>query len=380
MSVEDRLRHLAESIHGMRVGGFSERETERYLVEPFLDALEYDSRNPNEVQTQLPIRIGSTTKSCDYAIKVGGEVRVLVEAKKSSVSLDSPGQLASYFSQVPNALLGIYTNGIEYRFYAERNEGRVKRMDDAPFLVVDLRHPDPVAMSSVARCSKSHLSDAEGFQHWVTDLAYARAVHDRLRLELTEHPSDELVHLAMAWVGVDVGPPVETNRFREIVRDAARRIVLGSPDSESVSPPPRVGDGRTVPLSDVVGHINSWGTTTGHEMRRRAPKAMELPDGTEVPLRHWYDVVLETARWLHRKQLLTTANCEIQDPGWADFNILSPNARHRDGREFRYGGGLIGDTGIRMNKDLGAIRLMNNAVRLLEHFEQDPSRVTLRFP
>ena len=108
------------------------------------------------------------------------------------------------------------------------------------------------------------------------------------------------MHLAMDWAGVDAGTPEEIDRFREVVRDAARRIVLGSPGGESVSPPLRVGDGHTVPLSDIVGHINSWGTTTGHEMRRRAPKAMELPDGTEVPLRHWYDVVLETARWLHR--------------------------------------------------------------------------------
>ncbi len=252
MSVEDRLHHLAESIHGMPVAGFSERETERSLVEPFLDALGYESRNPSEVLTQYPIRIGSTTTSCDYAIKVGDEVRVLVEAKRPSVSLESPGQLDSYFSRVPTALLGIYTNGLEYRFYAERNRGRVKQMDGDSFLVLDLRRLDPTAISRAARCSKSHLSDAEGFQNWVTDLGYSRVIHDRLRHELTGHPSDELVHLAMGWAGVAMRTTEEVSRFREIVRDAVRRIVSGA-----VAPPPTVGDGHTPPPRVGDGHITA---------------------------------------------------------------------------------------------------------------------------
>ncbi len=274
MSVEDRLHHLAESIHGMTVAGFSERETERSLIEPFLDALGYESRNPNEVQTQYPIRIGSTTTSCDYAIKVGDEVRVLVEAKKPSVSLESPGQLDSYFSRVPTALLGIYTNGLEYRFYAERNLGRVKQMDGDPFLVLDLRRLDPTAISRAARCSKSHLSDAEGFQHWVTDLGYSRVVHDRLRHELTGHPSDELVHLAMGWAGVVIRTTEEVSRFREIVRDAARRIV-----GDAVAPPPRVGDGHTTALE-------RFEQAFGKSYRRRSYNAITIRPYATIYFNH----------------------------------------------------------------------------------------------
>ena len=383
MSVEDRLRRLGESIKGMALSGFSERETERYLVEPFLDAIGYDPRNPNEVKTQFPIQIGSTTKNCDYAAIVDDEVRILVEGKRSSVSLDSPGQLASYFSQVPTALLGIYTNGIEYRLYAERNRGRVKQMDSHPFLVLDLRRLERTVMSVVVRCSKEHFRDTEGFQHMVMELGYSRVIHDRLRHELTSCPSDELVHLAMDWAGVEVRTPQEINRFRQIVKDTASRVLSNPDEALAVEPaasPRAVGEGRTVSLGDVVEHINSWGAITGHEMRKRAPRMMEFPDGTEVPLKHWYHVVLETAYWLHRKQLLTTTNSEIQDAGYADHHILSANGRHRDGSDFRYGGEPIRDTGIRMNKDLGAVRLMNNAVKLLEHFGQDLSRVSLRFP
>ena len=131
----------------------SERETERYLVEPFLDALGYDSRNPDEVQSQIPIQTGSTTRNCDYAVKLDGEVKFLIECKKPGVNLDDPGQLASYFSQV-DALFGIYTNGLEYRCYADSDQSRFKRMDSVPFLILDLRDLDEGAVSSAARCSR----------------------------------------------------------------------------------------------------------------------------------------------------------------------------------------------------------------------------------
>ena len=226
MNVEDQLRALAEKVQGMPTSGFTERETERYLVEPFLDALGYDSRNPSEVEAQFPIKIGSTTRICDYAVKVDDEVRVLVEAKKASVSLDSPGQLASYFSQAPTALLGIYTNGLEYRFYAEHNQGRVKQMDSAPFLVLDLRRLDQAAMTGASQCAKNQLADAEGFLRVVSDSRYSRLLEDRLRRELTGQPSDEFVSLAMDWAGIGEKTPELVERFRVMVSIVARNMLV----------------------------------------------------------------------------------------------------------------------------------------------------------
>ena len=383
MSVENELHRLAERIRDMPVAGFSERQTEQYLVGPFLDGLGYDSRNPNEVQSQFPIQIGSTSRSCDYAVVVDGEVRVLVEVKKPSVSLDDPGQLGSYFSQVKSALLGIYTNGLEFRFYAERNRDRVKRMDSNPFLVLDLRRLDRTAISGVARCSKAHLQDAEGFQNWVTELGYLRAIHDRLHRELTGRSSDEFVRMAMSWAGVEVQTPEAISRFREIVETAASQILRpNTPESPPVEPDPISGedDGEhVISLNDAVHQIRSWGRVTGNEMRKRSPRIMKFSDGTEVRLRAWNNVPLETAFWLYQNKLLTVTNCEVQDAGNPDWYILSLDGKHRDGRDFRNRGEPLKNTGIKMNKDLGAIRLMENAVKLLEHFGQDPSRVFLSF-
>lgn len=231
MSVEVQVGELAQRMPGMPVAGFSERETEQYLVSPFIDALDFDSRDPDEVLMQFPIRMGSTTKSCDYAIRLHGEVRILIECKKASMPLDDSGQLASYFSQLSTALLGIYTNGIEYRFYSEDNRERIKRMDSEPFLVLDLRSLDQAAMQTLSTC-KDKLGDPQGFLEWVDGLRAERALGERLRRELMDRPSDELVSLAMDWVGAKDKTPERIGRFRGIFSAAVRDILQPSSPGE----------------------------------------------------------------------------------------------------------------------------------------------------
>ena len=393
MSVEAQLRALAERVQSMPTSGFTERETERYLVEPFLDALGYDSRNPGEVEAQFPVKIGSTTRICDYAITVENEVRVLVEAKKASVSLDSPGQLASYFSQVPTALLGIYTNGLEYRFYTEHNQGRVKRMDDNPFLTLDLRNLDQPAIGRAVKCGKEELGDTDGFQQWMTRLRHTRVVGDRLRRELMGEPSDELVCLAMDWAGVEGKTPERITQFRTVLKDAACDILGiaslgGSQRGERPRPQPTQVPGDAQPpqllgtgwlsLGELVRRLESQGTTSHGDMRRNAPRAIRFPDGQQSSLGSWLQLAMETAYWLHRRGLLNLSNCEIQDAVHPKRNILSAEALHPDGKPFRFGGKAIRDTGIKIDTQRGGLHFTQNVCVLLERFNQDPSQVYLK--
>ena len=392
MSVESRLRELAERVQGMS-GGFSERDTERYLVEPFMDALGYDSRNPAEVQAQLPVKIGSTTKNCDYAITVENEVRILIEAKRASVSLDSPGQLASYFSQVPTALLGIYTNGLEYRFYTEHNQGRVKQMDDDPFLVLNLRNLDQTAIGRAARCGKEEFGDADRFQQWVTGLRHTRVVGDRLRRELMGQPSDELVNLAMDWAGVAEKTPERITQFRTVLKDAACDLLgiaslSGSqrgerprPQSTQVpddtQPPQLLGTGW-LSLDELIRGLESQGTTSHGDMRRNAPRAIRFPDGQQSSLGSWLQLAMETAYWLHRRGLLNLGNCEIQDAVFPTRRILSGEGLHPRGNPFRGGGKPVRDTGIKIDTQRSGLHFAQNVHMLCERFGEDPSQVYLK--
>ena len=74
-------------------------------MEPFIDALEFDTRDPEELRTQFEIAIGSMTVKCDYVIIQHGEPVILIECKKVSARLNNPGQLSSYFGRMPSVSL-----------------------------------------------------------------------------------------------------------------------------------------------------------------------------------------------------------------------------------------------------------------------------------
>ena len=357
----------------MQLAGFSERATEQYLVGPFIDALGYDAHDPTEVLMQFPIRMGSTKKNCDYAIRLDGEVRILIECKKASMPLDDSGQLASYFSQVSTAMLGIYTNGIEYRFYSEGNQGRVKQMDVEPFLVLDLRNPDQTAIQRLSTC-KDKVGDPQEFLQWVDGLRAPRVIRERLRRELMDRPSDDLVGLVMDWVGAKDKTPDQISHFRSIVSAAVRDILHASPQggaqvgSQPAVPPIRTLDAtqaQEIPLDQAPRFIQPRG--------RNAPVAIKFRNGTEVAVRSWRHMMEEIAFWLYQEGRLNVENCEVQSPTHPSRKLLSASEN-----EFRWGGAPVRNTGIRMDTQYGGSQFVHNACQLLRAFGEDPSEVHLR--
>lgn len=371
MSVEDRLFELAKRVQGMSVAGFSERETEQYLVGPFLGALGYDIHNPAVVQMQLPIQMGSTTKNCDYAIKLHDEVRILLECKRASMPLDDAGQLASYFSQVPTALLGIYTNGIEYRFYVERNRERVKQMDKEPLLVLDLHDLEPTALQALSTC-KDRFDDPQGYLQWIDELRDVRVIEERLRGELMGRPSDELVYLAMDWVGAKEKTPDQIKHFRDIVSAALRDIlhrtsnVVPQPPAQPV---PALGDTQQqeVTLDQAPKFIRPRGANT--------PVALKFRDGKVTAVKSWRHMMEEIAYWLYKEGHLNSENCEVQSVTHPSRKILSQSED-----AFRWGGAPVKTTSIRMDTQYGGTQFVLNACKLLQVFGEDPSQVYLRLP
>ena len=371
---ERRLRDLAERIPNMSTARFSEKETELFLVEPFLGALGYDTRNPDEVRPQYPIRIGATTKNCDFALKIRNQVRVLVECKKPSIPLDDPGQLASYFSQVPTALLGLYTNGLDYRFYAERNQDRVKQMDCEPFLVLHLPSLDEAVISGLAKCAKSGIEDDSGFQQWVDDLRHLSVVRDKLHREMTR-PSDDFVNLAMDWADVADRTPQSLERFRSIVTQAAA-TVLSHATSRTV-PAPKIPERRvTDPVSD-----GEWVSLTAVEVEpkgRNTPNAIRY-EKRQRSLKSWRGVTEQVVYWLYQDGLLTADDCEIRDAVHRTRHILSFRGRHPSGTPFRRDR-EIQDTGIKIDTERTGIEFVQNARMLLKRFGWNPSKVELKMP
>ncbi len=114
------------------------RTQKQYLVLPFLKALGYNPFDPTEVRREYnPEMTHAGQTRADYMILKEGKPIVSVECKKLDHALgaDEVSQLADYFTY-SDAVIGILTNGVKYRFFADSAKANV--MDERPFFDFDV--------------------------------------------------------------------------------------------------------------------------------------------------------------------------------------------------------------------------------------------------
>ena len=115
------IETLQRKLEGLRQLSLKETPTRTILVDPLLEALGWDVRDPHEVQMEYPTVDG---KSVDYALKINRKPIVLVEAKP----LDDPlGDVKAVTQVVGYAANGgiascILTNGVKWKVYRSLEE------------------------------------------------------------------------------------------------------------------------------------------------------------------------------------------------------------------------------------------------------------------
>ena len=99
---------------------FIEEQTKMYLIAPFLNLMGYNVFNPDDVISEYVADIGNKKgEKVDYALKINGNIEVLIETKAINDPLDNHDiQLQRYFN-VTKAKIGILTNGIIYKFFTD---------------------------------------------------------------------------------------------------------------------------------------------------------------------------------------------------------------------------------------------------------------------
>ncbi|WP_250157157.1 type I restriction endonuclease [Tianweitania aestuarii] len=121
MSVDEKLKVLADRIKSHSSAMLTEEAVKTAIVLPFLAALDYDVFNPDEVVPEFTAdAVGKRGEKVDYAIKLDGEIRILIECKPITTNLDKThlAQLYRYFS-VTNAKFAILTNGRTFHFHTD---------------------------------------------------------------------------------------------------------------------------------------------------------------------------------------------------------------------------------------------------------------------
>jgi predicted type IV restriction endonuclease/predicted transport protein len=112
---------LLQRLPNLRSHSLKETPTRTIVIDPILEALGWDVRNPDEVQLEYPTIDG---KFVDYALKIGGRTVLLVEAKALDDTLDDVKSVTQVVGYAANdgIVWCVLTNGIKWRVYRSIEE------------------------------------------------------------------------------------------------------------------------------------------------------------------------------------------------------------------------------------------------------------------
>lgn len=155
MEFNERLAELAAKVRNQREAIKTEEAAKVAFIMPFISSvLGYDVFDPHEVVPEFTADVGlKRGEKIDYAILRDGNVQLLVECKKTNapLTIEHASQLYRYFA-VTDARIAILTNGEIYQFYTDLDAPN--RMDDKPFLVLDLTDIDETLLPELSKLAK----------------------------------------------------------------------------------------------------------------------------------------------------------------------------------------------------------------------------------
>lgn len=227
MDFVERLQVLSRKIGQISGNLITEEATKTALVLPFLNSvLGYDVFDPTEVVPEFTADTGiKKGEKVDYALMKEGEVQILIECKKYGENINSKhsGQLFRYFS-VTKARVAILTNGSVYQFYTDLDAPN--KMDEKPFLTLDLEEIDEHIVPEVKKLTKSSF-DVESIVGAAGELKYLNQIK-KLLAEQFLAPEEEFVKFFASRVYDGVLTPKVKAQFMEITPKAIKQFLNDS--------------------------------------------------------------------------------------------------------------------------------------------------------
>jgi hypothetical protein len=241
MSVEEKLRIIAERVKSHSSAMIAEEAVKTAVILPFLSALDYDVFNPHEVIPEYTAdAVGKKGEKVDYAIRVDGAIRILIECKPITTNLDKVhlAQLYRYFS-VTEARFAILTNGRTFHFHTDLEAPN--KLDERPFLTFDLSDLQGQLTHELKKFAKSEFS-IDNILQTAHQLKYTSAIKKEIVAQI-EAPSEDFVRLVTANLQLgrftaairEQFTPMVKTAFREIIRDSVQaRLSTALADTEAV--------------------------------------------------------------------------------------------------------------------------------------------------
>ena len=224
MSTREAISGLAQKIHASKQSIATEEATKNALIMPFIsNVLGYDVFDPTEVVPEFTADVGlKKGEKVDYAIHHDGELQILIECKPigSKLSLSNASQLFRYFS-VTSARIAILTNGQEYQVYTDGD--LPNRMDDRPFLVLDLLDLDSSLIPEIQKLAKESF-DLDSVINAAQELKYVGGIRRQIASEAKD-PSDDWVRYFIARIYEGKATQKVVEQFRPLVTQALAQYV-----------------------------------------------------------------------------------------------------------------------------------------------------------
>lgn len=291
MTVDQAISSLASRLQELKPVIETEEATKTAFIIPFIkEVLGYDVTDPREVIPEYTADVGvKKGEKVDFAIKSGNDFRFLIEAKKigEPLSLNHANQLVRYFN-VTDTEFAILTNGEVYQFYAQLDAAN--RMDETPFMTLDLSDIDARIFPHLEMCTKSRF-DSDTIAASAEQLKYVTELRKALASEL-KAPSADMVKLLASRVTtrrmtastLDSFTSMVTTAASQLLKDEANRRLRSAQDLEEASSSPVEAPASIPevepPASDIVTteeEIQGWNIV-------KAISAAEIPFG-DVTLR-----------------------------------------------------------------------------------------------
>lgn len=199
MPLENAIKELASKVteHGPNLT--TEEATKTAIVLPFISqVLGYDIFNPSEVLPEFVSDVGTKKgEKVDFAILRDGEVQMLIECKQigAPLNVNHASQLFRYF-HVTSARIGVLTNGQRWHFFTDLD--RPNKMDERPFLRLNILDVDPYALPELKKLTKATF-DLDSVLSAAEDLKYVSDIKREIGRLFTE-PSDDFVKLLASQV------------------------------------------------------------------------------------------------------------------------------------------------------------------------------------
>jgi len=259
MSLFDSLSNISDQIQRQRKKmEHNEDATKLVSVQPFIRALGYDTQNLGEVfpEFKADAKI-SGGERVDYAILSEDKPIIFIEAKAVNILLNESNwkQLYNYFN-AKEVNLGILTNGIMYRFYADLEKPNI--MDKEPFLEVDLLNLDKQKVQELEEFTKERFDSIKSIHF----MKISRKVN-----QVLTDPVEWLVRHVLTNIHEGSKRKAVINEYRPLVKRAIDVFVDQEIARRDTGDPPEPGPKPPPPIPPVCSEfIPVFGNYDGHRL------------------------------------------------------------------------------------------------------------------